>query len=422
MVKFLLVLILLLPTLSHSTDTNPVSYWYKWQTANCPSCAFQDSNDDACQAGLTFQQSQFPASNFQFHSTNNNQCKYTTSSGGPYTHSMQQQQMCNGVLVTAGSCVDETCISPDIYDPLTNTCLPPPPECELTGKSPDIYFSTNGGSQTQCDGTCTIQAQIPSNLGHYMQTTGNCLTSSGNRIINGNNDTLSIGCWFPAEYTGDSCSTSDIASAPSSSTPSNTADCIASGGLPGTVNGSFTCQSGGGVQTTGTSADGSDGSTQDSGNGTTTGTNTTDNEAPNYQTGGGAVTGGTGTTNEPTPDLCAANPNIPACKDADSGIAANTTDLYNTNNDANTIKQAFLNNFAIIENSPIFSTATGFFALGSITGTCGGFSGSIPFYNTNYEVNLDNIFCSASSTTYYYWLGLGVLLVAGWVSFRWAFL
>lgn len=153
-----IVIALLLAVLSEkvfAADTNPLSYYYSWPSGACPTCTFKDSNDDACNDGLDFQRNAFPGNDFTFTGTSNNQCLYDNN-GGSNSQNMLQKQMCNGVLVSAGSCVDAVCILPEVLDSATNTCILGNPCEEISGEK--FYGINYTGSSTTsvCSNGCEL--------------------------------------------------------------------------------------------------------------------------------------------------------------------------------------------------------------------------------------------------------------------------
>lgn len=100
--------------------------------------------------------------------------------------------------------VNNPCTLPQTYNYTTQTCTTPPPPCPAAGTSDgNQYFGT---SSSFCSGTCVIQRNVPSPVTNaYLFA--NCVTASGNNASS-LSDTV-VGCTFPAQYTGDTCSTAN---------------------------------------------------------------------------------------------------------------------------------------------------------------------------------------------------------------------
>jgi hypothetical protein len=166
----------------------------------------------------------FTSGSSVFHNTGSATVYHSTlCTTSPNTHWNQTSQTCDAPV---------TCTAPDTYDPLTNTCITPPPTCSHSSgdKSPDVFVSFDTPTINQCDGACVVHANNPSNLTNYMRTSGNCLSQSGNRILNGSGTTQVQGCWFTGTYTGETCSVANQPTPPTASLPNSDQACNDAGG------------------------------------------------------------------------------------------------------------------------------------------------------------------------------------------------
>lgn len=129
-----------------------------------------------------------------------------------------------------------------------------------------------------------------------------------------------------------------------------------------------------------------------------------------------------GNNPDPKVDICTENPNIPACKDADSGDAASTDGLYEVGPDRKTFA-TILEGFAgKVTQLGWYQSVSGFFNVQVPSGSCGGMSGSVGFGGYSFDYDLDAIFCGSAAQTMYSILSIGVQLAATWIAFSIAFL
>lgn len=157
--------------------------------------------------------------------------------------------------------------------------------------------------------------------------------------------------------------------------------------------------------------------------GSTTQTTTTQPGAGSTSSGSQQGAGNqNGNDSDPKVDICTENPNIPACKDADSGEAASTDGLYEVNPERKTFG-TILEGFAgKVTQLGWYQSVSGFFNVQVPSGSCGGMSGSAGFGGYSFEYDLDPIFCGSAAQTMYSILSIGVQLAATWIAFSIAFL
>lgn len=228
-----------------------------------------------------------------------------------------------GATVSGSNCVD-TCQPTEVLE--NGVCRPLQTCTQTAGSAAPDLFRPPKGSNTQCDGSCEITASVPKNLGDYMKYSGNCLAPSGQRILNGTDETISQGCWFNATYNGNSCGANSLSSAPASSMPTTSKECLETGGFPGQVNGNFTCAPASSVTTTGTGS----ASSGAAGAGTTTGTDSAigTGGAQTQQGAGSVASGGGSSVNIDIPTDYSRESTSQAIAGSTAETATNTKDIF----------------------------------------------------------------------------------------------
>lgn len=122
-------------------------------------------------------------------------------------------------------------------------------------------------------------------------------------------------------------------------------------------------------------------------------------------------------------DICAENPDIPACKEVDAGEAVDVEGLYESPNSEDKTFKVVMQTFTErVQNISWFKSIAGFFEVTMPGGSCGGMSGSVGFGGYSFDYDLDSVFCGPAAQTMYSVLSVGVQMAATWVAFSIAFL
>ncbi|MGY1488698.1 hypothetical protein ACW4YW_04720 [Methylobacillus pratensis] len=166
--------------------------------------------------------------------------------------------------------------------------------------------------------------------------------------------------------------------------------------------------------------------TNPDGSSTTTKTETPATGAPGAVSGGsnnGNNNGSEGNDQDKKVDICAENPDIPACKEIDSGEAVDVDGLYESQYSEDKTFKVVMQTFGDrVQNLSWFKSITGFFEVTMPGGSCGGLSGSVGFGGYSFDYDLDAVFCGSAALSMYQVLSIGVQLAATWVAFSIAFL
>ncbi len=373
--------------------------------------------------------------------SNDTQCQFRTQ-GGSY------------VSVTIGT-VTDPCVSPQTFNPTTQTCVSPPPPCQagLTVSSGHYDFGLNPEASTLPRNTCNANGCNADFYGTFPAT---------RQMINGKWHYFAEG---EIVQNGFTCTPTSANAVPATGNPNQPPTCAA-GQASGTVNGVFTCvnQADGKIanpntettkssttETTVTNPDGSvtktttqikqDGSliktvettmpngtktTQVSGHGATNPTAPAGERADGKTQAAKDVEDGVKKGME---SYCESHPTNKNCQEGEeedeneSGTAADTANLYEQDPDLPSIQTSISNFASNMQNVEFYQAATGFFQVDNPSGgSCSGLNYSVDWGGTTFSFDLESILCGGGAEQVYDILDIGLKLGASFLAFSIAFL
>jgi hypothetical protein len=137
-------------------------------------------------------------------------------------------------------------------------------------------------------------------------------------------------------------------------------------------------------------------------------------------TGGGAHGEAGGNGEGDGEDFCAKHPDSLACKNVESGDGAAASGLY-TPETGKSFTQSMQNFQATVSTAPFMQGISSFFNVSVPAGACSGLSVTIPVFDSSWNVDMTNVFCSTTADAVFLIISLGLMLGASYVAFRWAF-
>lgn len=457
MIRFLLVLLLLVPALSQAAG-DPFVAWKRYEIStefpiypDPKSC--QDCYVTVCQNYVAFVNAKYGSSREYVE-------VYTATGGQPGCRTKQGASTYGGIMSPQNYCPAGSTAGPVGYCTWNNDCPagqvrndngvcsdPPPPPCNAGETVSQGLYSigtqaSNNPPLFACSGTCEVQFDG--------------VVPSKQQVINGVMNYFAEGKYYK---TGESCSSGSAP--PGAEGNGLPPPSCAPGQAPGTINGKFVCIDQGTQEPVNpnTPQDGGDEHEDpppgDPGEPCTPGTSTrtinypdgsrkiitttknedcsTDTSTQNIPgpTGGNAAGNDGNGDGEPTPGSGGGggsggsgpgDGDEDEGDDVESGDATAPADLYTPADGEKTFDSIMADFSDRVQDAPFYSAVDNFFDVSIPGGGCGGLGGSVSFGGATFVADLDSTLCSGTAINMYALLGIAVIFAASWLAFRIAFL